>query len=489
MAEEHQLRLETDEKAVKLVTIHKSKGLEYPVVFCPFSWRGANLEHGGEEQVFFHEHGDGSLVRDLGSADYEAHKQLARVERLAEEVRKLYVALTRAKHRCYFVWGAFRDAATSAPAWLLHPPPNPEPDPVAAQEEHFPQLGDSQLLADLGKLVEQSRDTDGQPAIETQDLPQPTEDAFVPSRSARPTLDYRKFTGAIARDWRISSFTSLTADQGEEMPDHDEIGAAARAELPASGIFAFPGGAKPGTCLHKILEKLDFPLWNQPATADLVREQLRLHGLPEAEFTEVIVEMLGKVMTAPLDERVPGLALDKLTAAQRLHELEFYFPLQRIAPQMIGKLLQEHRFFGSGSSKAREPEGFSFAPVRGMLKGFIDLVFEFQGRFYLVDWKSNLLGSRIEDYSVAALASEIRRRHYYFQYQLYTVALDRYLRLRLPGYRYEQHFGGVYYLFLRGIDPARPEFGIHRDRLPEPLVRALGRLLIGDTGGEDSANE
>ncbi len=271
------------------------------------------------------------------------------------------------------------------------------------------------------------------------------------------------------------------------------MGAAARAELPASGIFAFPGGAKPGTCLHKILEKLDFPQWDQPATADLVREQLRVHGLPEAEFAEVIVEMLGKVMTAPLDERVPGLTLEKLTPAQCLHELEFYFPLQRIAPQMIGSCSREHRLLResartcSTSGRAhREPEGLSFAPVQGMLKGFIDLVFEFQGRFYLVDWKSNLLGSRVEDYGAAALEGEIRRRHYYFQYQFYTVALDRYLRLRLPGYRYEQHFGGVYYLFLRGIDPARPQFGIHRDRLSEPLVRALGRLLIGDAGEEDA---
>jgi exodeoxyribonuclease V beta subunit len=488
VAEEHQLRLETDEKAVKLVTIHKSKGLEYPVVFCPFSWRGANIEHGGEEQVFFHENGDGSLVRDLGSADYEAHKQLARVECLAEEVRKLYVALTRAKHRCYFVWGAFRDAATSAPAWLLHPPPKREPDPVTAQEEHFPKLEDSQLLGDLGKLVEQSQDAEGHPSIEVHDLPQPTEEAFVPPRFARPALDHRKFTGAIARDWRISSFTSLTANQGEEQPDHDEMGAAARAELPASGIFAFPGGAKPGTCLHQILEKLDFAQWSQPATIDLVREQLHVHGLPAAEFAEVVVEMLGKVMTAPLDERVPGLTLARLTAAQRLHELEFYFPLQRIAPQMIGKLLQEHRFFGARGSEGREPEGLSFAPVQGMLKGFIDLVFEFQGRFYLVDWKSNLLGSRIEDYNAATLAGEIQRRHYYFQYQLYTVALDRYLRMRLPGYSYEQHFGGVYYLFLRGIDPARPQCGIHRDRLSEPLVRELGRLLIGSVGEEDPAH-
>ena len=307
-AEEHQLRLETDEKAVKLVTIHKSKGLEYPVVFCPFSWKGANIEHGGEEQVFFHEQGDGRLVRDLGSADYDAHKQQARVERLAENVRLLYVALTRAKHRCYFVWGAFRDAATSAPSWLLHPPPNPGPDPISAQEEHFPQLDDNQLLDDLGKLAGQSCGPDGQPTVAVHDLPQATDTAFtVPSPALMGTLspsdgeregvrgptqvtgspsapaagsaglmlDYRRFTGVIARDWRISSFTSLTANQGEELPDHDALGAGARSELPATGIFAFPGGAKPGTCLHKILEKLEFTQWNQPPAATLVREQLQ----------------------------------------------------------------------------------------------------------------------------------------------------------------------------------------------------------------------
>ena len=133
--------------------------------------------------------------------------------------------------------------------------------------------------------------------------------------------------------------------------------------------------------------------------------------------------------------------------------------------------------------------GFSFVPVRGMLKGFIDLVFEFNGRFYLVDWKSNWLGGRIEDYGESALTAEIRRRHYYFQYQLYTVALDRYLRHRLPGYRYEQHFGGVYYLFLRGIDPTRPELGIYRDRPQEQFVRELNRLLTGTAEGKDEIHE
>jgi exodeoxyribonuclease V beta subunit len=144
---------------------------------------------------------------------------------------------------------------------------------------------------------------------------------------------------------------------------------------------------------------------------------------------------------------------------------------------------------GAEEADGREPGGFSFVPVQGMLKGFIDLVFEFEGRYYLVDWKSNLLGMRIEDYGPAALAHEIVRRHYYFQYQLYTAALDRYLRLRLPGYRYEQHFGGVYYLFLRGIDPARPGFGVYRDRLEESFVRRLNRLLTGSEGREGDAHD
>ena len=489
VAEEHQLRLETDEKAVKLVTVHKSKGLEYSVVFCPFSWKGANIEHGGEEQVFFHEHGDGNLVRDLGSPDYEAHKQQARVERLAENVRLLYVALTRAKHRCYFVWGAFRDAATSAPAWLLHPPPKPEPDPVAAQEEHFSQLDDDHLLDDLGKLAGQSEGPHGEPTIAVSDLPQAADTALAASNSAGPALDYRRFTGVIARDWRVSSFTSLTANRDEELPDHDALGAGGRGEPPAFGIFAFPGGAKPGTCLHKILEKLEFNQWNQPPANALVQEQLHAHGLPATEFTNVLVETLGKVMTAPLDPGIPGLSLSKITPAQRLNELEFYFPLQRISPDMLRALLREHSIPGADDASSAEPGGFSFVPVQGMLKGFIDLVFEFEGRYYLVDWKSNLLGTRVEDYGPAALAGEIRRRHYYFQYQLYTAALDRYLRLRLPGYRYEQHFGGVYYLFLRGIDPARPGYGIYRDRLEESFVRRLNNLLTGSTGKESAAHD
>ena len=121
--EEHQLRLERDDNAVRIVTVHKSKGLEYPVVFCLFSWRDSEIKRGAEEQVFFHDPAQGhKLVRDLGPDIAEEHRQQARLERLAENVRLLYVALTRAKHRCYFIWGGIKGAGTSAPAWLLHRP-------------------------------------------------------------------------------------------------------------------------------------------------------------------------------------------------------------------------------------------------------------------------------------------------------------------------------------------------------------------------------
>ena len=489
--EEHQLRLERDEKAVKLVTIHRSKGLEYPIVFCPFSWKSSDILHNRREIVLFHEPLSGAQtadregarprapesdhtgptgsrqVRDLGSADYARHAQLARIEKLAENVRLLYVALTRAKHRCYFVWGGFRSAATSAPAWLLHPPDNKAADLIAALEQNFAHLDDARMLADLRRLGD---DSGGALAV-ADELPPKSGEQYAPPPTDEGALHPREFTGRIQRDWRIASFSSLTAGRDDEQPDHDAVVHARTAETEAAGVFAFPRGVKAGTCLHKIFEKLDFPRWNEPATKNLINDELHAHGVSAAEFSDIVHAMLGKVLTVPLPQQ-DSFALTKIAADRRLNELEFCFPLDRISPGPLHALLAKH-----GVLDADEPERFSFSSVTGMLKGYIDLVFEWQGWFYIVDWKSNWLGNRAEDYGPAALREEILRRHYYLQYQLYTVALDKYLRLRSPGYDYERHFGGVYYVFLRGIDPARPEFGIYYDRLGERLVRDLDKLF------------
>jgi exodeoxyribonuclease V beta subunit len=123
-------------------------------------------------------------------------------------------------------------------------------------------------------------------------------------------------------------------------------------------------------------------------------------------------------------------------------------------------------------------ERLDFVPVHGNMRGFIDLVFEREGRFYLVDWKSNFLGPNLEAYGAAALRDVMKRELYVLQYHLYAVALDRYLAFRIPGYRYKTHFGGVFYLFLRGINPEQgPEYGVFRDRPSEALIRELSRCL------------
>ena len=141
--------------------------------------------------------------------------------------------------------------------------------------------------------------------------------------------------------------------------------------------------------------------------------------------------------------------------------------------ELLGKL-------GWTSAVPTQLGRLAFDPIQGFLKGFIDLVFRFEGRFYLVDWKSNWLGNRLEDYSPAAIRDQMLRQHYFIQYHLYTVALHKYLGLRVPGYDYERHFGGVIYLFLRGLDPARPELGAFRDRPSRSAVDRLSALLGGD---------
>jgi exodeoxyribonuclease V beta subunit len=178
-----------------------------------------------------------------------------------------------------------------------------------------------------------------------------------------------------------------------------------------------------------------------------------------------------------------------------LNEMEFYFPLKSISPEKLERLFQANRGHqpgadGSSSTTAADlpyrggpPETIDrlqFSPTRGFMRGFMDLVFQWRDRFYLVDWKSNFLGSRTEDYGPVALALAMKKECYNLQYTIYTLALDQYLRLRMPGYRYEKHFGGVYYIFLRGVDPKMgSDFGIYRDLLSPERIGALREGLMG----------
>jgi len=456
-SEERELRLESDADAVQVVTMHKSKGLEYNIVFCPFSWGKASLRNG--ESVVYHDPAhDDRLTLDLGSADLDAHATLAARERLAEQVRLLYVTLTRARHQCHFVWGRFNTHEASAAAWVLHPPPATEADPWAAFAAHAEQLAPEQMRRELAALEAAAPE-----AIAVHDLPDEDAPRFAVPRATDAALVPRHFTGRIARDWRIASFTSWTTAREAEQPDFDRIAGPPVPEVAATGIHAFPRGAKVGVCLHELFEELDFQ--NPASIEPLVARKLAGFGLDTPDQRAAVTDNVRRVLALPLAD---GLTLAQIPPAARLNELEFYFPFSRLEASALAA------HFGPLPTGIGRVE---FDPQRGFVKGFIDLIFEHHGRFYLLDWKSNWLGPDTAAYHPEAVRAEMVRHHYVLQYHLYIVALHRYLAQRLADYDYERHFGGVFYLFLRGIDPGQPTLGVHRDRPAAEFIEELSALF------------
>lgn len=460
--EEYELRLESDEQAVQVVTMHKSKGLEYPIVFVPFSW--SNVELREDESVVFHPvDAAGQLTLDLGSRAIEEHAALALRERLAEQVRLLYVALTRARHQCTLVWGRFNKHETSAAAWMLHPPPASVEDRLATFLENGPQLSSAQMRADLEGLAGASAG-----AIAIDPLPRDEAPRHQGARLADAELAPRVFRGHVERDWRIASFSSLTAGRDAEQPDFDRIDAPLplEEEVSATGIHGFPRGLKAGVCIHEILEEADF---RAPAIInEIVARKLSIFGFDTADFRDAVTACVHAVVQLPL---APGLSLNRVSPAARLNEMEFYLPMSRLEATELTRLFGE-----LPTSVGR----LQFEPQHGYLKGFIDLVFEHDGKFYIVDWKSNWLGPQLSAYTDEAIRAEMRRHHYLLQSHLYVVALHRYLTLRLPGYSYEEDFGGVFYRFLRGADFSDPGRGVFADRPSASLIEKLAALFASE---------
>ncbi|HIJ86876.1 MAG TPA: exodeoxyribonuclease V subunit beta [Desulfuromonadales bacterium] len=467
--EEHQIRLESDEKAVKILTIHVSKGLEFPIVFCPFLWGG--VFDGGETAVA---HEGFELVADFGSDNFEQHRRAALDEGLAENVRLLYVALTRAKYRCYVSWGRFRHTESSALAYLFHAPEKtPDSSPYENLVKAMATLDDDAMIEKIRSVTSEGRinlvvdPADGCAA------------EFTRGSDCAAQLTCRTMTGTIASEWRVASFSSLVDghETPPEFPDHDhceEIEQSKSDEAPSgNSFFAFPKGADPGTFLHSIFEEVDFTSVSDAALAELVAKAMKRSPTYEKQ-SATVQAMLTTVLNAELPG---GLRLSALQPGSWVQEMEFYFPLKSIEPKLLVNFFKEHGITAPVDLE-RMAESLNFQNVRGMLLGFIDLLFCHEGRYYILDWKSNFLGNQPENYTPANLARDMERKLYPLQYLIYTVAVHRYLERRIPDYRYETHFGGAIYLYLRGIDNAHPRNGIYFDKPDAGLVRGLTQCLI-----------
>jgi exodeoxyribonuclease V beta subunit len=466
--EDQQLRLESDAELVQIVTVHKSKGLEYPIVFCPFLWDAKGGSKGKDILTFHDPDDDFRAVLDFGSPQQHEWQHHVTRETLAEDLRLAYVALTRAKYRCYVVWGAIRGAEKSALAWLLHGPTRID-ECVDALEKHWDSvknLTDTDFEKDLANLVKATEQH-----IHCYPLFNHKPATYQAVASKTPLLTARKFQGQVRVGRCFTSFTALYERRSSELPDYDAtLGPMSSNAEEERSVFTFPRGARAGRCLHAILEEIDFRS-STTIIEEKVQQQLLRFGFAP-EWTNTITTLLEAVLHTPLDE-VGRLTLAQVERSQRLTELEFLFPFAHLHVEHLRRIVEMYSKQGKEQLAALD-----FKMLEGFMRGFIDLVFHFQGRFYVVDYKSNWLGYDLQAYQPEYLDKAMVAGCYHLQYLIYTLAVHRYLTWRLPDYDYDRHFGGVRYLFLRGM---RPELGVRcgqfADRPPQRLITALDDYL------------
>ncbi len=467
-AQEQLVRLESEADLVQVVTIHKSKGLEYNLVFIPFicSTRTTSTP-------LYHEQGNTYAYLKTDDA-LKAVLEKADRERLAEDLRLLYVAMTRGVYATWLGLAAVKMGNAknkmhlNAMGYLLQ-------QGEACKDEEF-QACVEKMSGQHDAICVTSPPLDDvtpyQPELQTAVIP-------LANTVSRP----------VASNWWVTSYSALSrhshTTHSQPVIGADNTGYDASLEIPGFDmemlaeqseeqtqtwdIFNFPRGATAGTLLHTLFEQIDFSDLNEAALIELIDQLLEREGY-EPEWREVLLLLVNQVLDCPLQD---GFCLRQLKSDQKLVEMEFFIPIASLNCRDLNALMKQ---YDPLSQQAGE---LDFKALEGMLKGFIDLVFTYQGKYYVLDYKSNHLGDAQTDYHCEAIETVMIDHRYELQYQLYSLALHRFLQNRIPDYDYAQHFGGVYYLFLRGMQPdTGDEYGVYYTRPDAEFIRELDQLFL-----------
>ncbi|WP_053213259.1 exodeoxyribonuclease V subunit beta [Pseudomonas sp. Q12-87] len=468
--EEQILRLESDEQLVKVVTIHKSKGLEYPLVFLPFICSSKPVD-GSRLPLHYHDEAGRTQISLKPTAELIAK---ADAERLAEDLRLLYVALTRAQHACWLGVADLKRGSNSSS--ILH---------LSALGYL---LGGGAPLTESTELRRWLEDLQqGCAAVSCQEMPEATDERYHPPRNDAVLLEPRVPVRKASENWWIASYSALRigeslsegSDAAPENPqaqklfDDERLDPDAPRELMAVGgdIHRFPRGPNPGTFLHGLLEWAAGEGFAAAPSEieDAIARRCNRRGWQG--WIPTLSDWLQHLVKTPLHigtDQAP-VVFEQLTQFQI--EMEFWFASHKVDVLKLDQLVC--RFTHGGVARvAAEP-----VLLNGMFKGFIDLTFEHDGRYYVADYKSNWLGVDDLAYTAQAMEKSILDNRYDLQYVLYLLALHRQLKARLPDYDYDRHVGGALYLFLRGTRSASQ--GVYFTKPPRALIEQLDRLFQG----------
>ena len=443
-----EIRLESDFKTIQIMTIHKSKGLEFPVVFLPFGLFTTTAKNAG---VYVNEKTNARKYLFSGEATADESEYFAN-EAIAEDIRLLYVALTRAKFHTYVGFTKWLSAKTYEKNALAHL--------IGIDTEtkrlntHFDDSIECRAVSAADLL--------GQKHFVAADLQEFSKTAAVFERNISPLWRFTSFSN-LSYNAASSYFTPLLEDE-LELEDASGISL-----LPAESLF--PKGAMTGNFMHALLEdysprELADKALLDAAVIENFSHLMRADKLPL--LTDELMTWLHDIFHAklPLSRNLYEI----LESAQIIKELEFIFPIEnRVRKEMLNAVLNTHL-------ERDASEGLQFDEIEGFLRGFIDLFFEVDGKYYVADYKSNTLGAYKHDYHIEQMRHSIKHAHYDLQYLIYSVAVVKFLRNQNPDFDYDRDFGGVLYFYLRGMEAGK-ETGIYYIKPPIEIVTQLMDLF------------
>jgi exodeoxyribonuclease V beta subunit len=478
---EAEQRLESDGDLIRIVTQHGAKGLEYPVVFIPFATRHKDpLKFGNKSVSYFEYHNEqGQLCLSL-DGDEQARTAMAN-ESYAESIRLLYVAITRAEHRCYILTTAFDKYAASP----------------LGQSLKWKESQD--ITQSLQQLVDESPDAISLQQISFDEVEAQLNIKQKSDESSRE-LNVSNFMGKIERDWWLSSFSALSRNLrhgGVSSPDRDsemrfDINETTQTNDEKTLRFQLAKGAHSGNLLHDILEVSNFKNADDVDNnfIESIKWPLVKYGELTSGYNEIdLVNWLDEILSTPLslinDDEI--FSLGDIPLEKTLRESEFYFPMESANVTSLEKLLTDHRNVirlndsAENQGKVNPVRLPSYKTLKGMMHGFIDLVFEHKGKFYVCDYKSSHLGDDFGDYSHNSLRENIEKNHYDLQYFIYSLALHRHLQQNIVDYNPAEHFGGVYYLYLRGMtnNDRHRGAGVYYQSISSKELAQLDELFLG----------
>ncbi len=506
-AEELEERLESDEDAVRVITMHASKGLEFPLVWIPFAWTPPKTFSTSRDKPLVRRYDERAAAVEgviPVTGDSRARHPVAQREHAAlllEQQRLLYVALTRARNACTVYLSDEPKHAESPLGSLLGAVKGEKKTPGTLASARVRALA---AVAGHGIAIESMQTAHVPP------VPAPLQETEV--LQATP---WRR-EAALDGWWRRGSFTALTrgahaagdralealadldpiddvrepaADEGDDI---DARRATAVMEPPAAvragtrvPLADLPRGRAVGNALHDVFERAVQQRAAPGLVATLVSEALARQGLDDAAWSAPLASALESALDVPLvglGATTPPPTLRALAMGTTFTELTFDFavasaPGRGVRARQLARAFAEHPGGNVPVSYADGIASLDFTPLRGLLNGAIDLVARHGESWVLLDYKSNHLGDAPSDYSVAPMTHAMQEHHYILQYHLYLVALHRWLRLRQPAYDYDRHVGGIAYLFVRGMDASHAGAGVFTDRPPRARIEALDAAL------------